>query len=246
MSGHAIEITGLASSSGVLTKRISLGADGKLISDGSACIMGAGAAKRVKFATVQAFADLIGSLDHNEAIALGALRSELPDLVQVTTARKLAEMNGSAEPGVIARTTGHIAYAERRPAFALLDFDSKGMPAIVADRLQALGGFWPAMLSVIPELGDCARVVRRSTSSGISRSDTGELIKGSDGLHVFVLVEDGSDIERFLRTLHDRCWLHDLGWMMVGTGGQFLERSIVDRMVYAGERLVFEGAPILT
>jgi hypothetical protein len=33
--------------------------------------------------------------------------------------------------------------------------------------------------------------------------------------------------------------------MMVGTGGQLLERSLVDRMVYAPERLVFEGAPIL-
>ena len=32
---------------------------------------------------------------------------------------------------------------------------------------------------------------------------------------------------------------------MVGAGGQLLERSLVDRMVYAAERLVFEGAPIL-
>jgi hypothetical protein len=33
--------------------------------------------------------------------------------------------------------------------------------------------------------------------------------------------------------------------MMVGSGGQFLERSIIDRMVGAPERLVFEGGPIL-
>ena len=32
---------------------------------------------------------------------------------------------------------------------------------------------------------------------------------------------------------------------MVGAGGQLLERSIVDRMVGAPERLVFEGRPIL-
>lgn len=32
---------------------------------------------------------------------------------------------------------------------------------------------------------------------------------------------------------------------MVGAGGQLLERSTVDRMVYAAERIVFEGAPIL-
>ena len=35
------------------------------------------------------------------------------------------------------------------------------------------------------------------------------------------------------------------GWYMVGAGGQLLERSIVDRMVGAPERLVFEGAPVL-
>jgi hypothetical protein len=32
---------------------------------------------------------------------------------------------------------------------------------------------------------------------------------------------------------------------MVGAGGQVLDRSLVDRMVYAPERLVFEGAPVL-
>jgi hypothetical protein len=60
------------------------------------------------------------------------------------------------------------------------------------------------------------------------------------------MVKDGGDVERFLKTLHDRCWLAGLGWMMVGTAGQLLERSIVDRMVFAPERLCFEGPPQLT
>ena len=33
--------------------------------------------------------------------------------------------------------------------------------------------------------------------------------------------------------------------MVVGGGGQLLNRSIVDRLVGAPERLIFEGAPIL-
>jgi hypothetical protein len=45
--------------------------------------------------------------------------------------------------------------------------------------------------------------------------------------------------------LHERCWLLGLGWMMIGASGQLLERSIIDRMVGAPERLVFEGGPIL-
>jgi hypothetical protein len=56
---------------------------------------------------------------------------------------------------------------------------------------------------------------------------------------------DGSDAERFLNTLHDRCWLHGLGWIKLGAAGQMLERSIIDRSVSAPERLVFEGAPIV-
>ena len=98
---------------------------------------------------------------------------------------------------------------------------------------------------MMPELASIGRVARQSTSAGISRTDTGELLAGSGGQHIFVVVQDGADIERFLRTLHARCWLHGFGWMMVGAGGQLLDRSIVDRMVYAPERLVFEAAPIL-
>jgi hypothetical protein len=60
-----------------------------------------------------------------------------------------------------------------------------------------------------------------------------------------VLVSDGADVERFLKALHDRCWLAGYGWMMVGAGGQLLDRSLIDRSVYGAERLVFEGSPVL-
>ena len=90
-----------------------------------------------------------------------------------------------------------------------------------------------------------ARLVRRSTSAGLWHADTGKALPGSDGIHVFVEVKDGADSERFLKTLHERCWLAGLGWMMVSASGALLERSIVDRMVLAPSRLVFEGAPVL-
>ena len=40
---------------------------------------------------------------------------------------------------------------------------------------------------------------------------------------------DGGDTERFLKTLHDRCWLAGLGWHLIGKAGQLLDRSIIDR-----------------
>ena len=169
------------------------------------------------------------------------MRAGLPDKVEVTTEKKL--INGVARPDIIARTGANIIY--HGPAFALLDFDSKGMPADVAAELKRRSGFWGALLTVLPALGDVARVTRRSTSAGLSRSDTGEALPGSDGVHVYVAAKDGGDSERFLRALHERCWLAGFGWMLVSASGALLERSIVDRMVGGAERLVFEGGPVL-
>ena len=240
-----IEITTLAKTDGPLTKRISLVPDGSLRSDGSACVMSRGRAGRAQFDSLQTFAACIGSLNSNEAIALGALRDGLPDQVQIVTKDKLPPANGAAHSNIIARTGNHISYRPGDRALALLDHDTKGMPSAVRNRIDALGGFWPALVSALPEIATAGRVVRRSTSAGICRTDTGEPLAGSNGQHIFVLVKDGADVERFLRTLHERCWLHNFGWMMVGAGGQLLDRSIVDRMVGAPERLVFEATPVL-
>jgi hypothetical protein len=152
-------------------------------------------------------------------------------------------VNGVARPDIIARTGDNIIY--NGPAYALLDHDSKGMPPAVEAELQRLGGFWPGLLTILPDLAQVARVERHSTSAGLFRSDTGERLSGSNGKHVYIEVKDGNDSKRFLRALHDRCWLAGLGWMMVSTSGSLLERSIVDRMVGGPERLVFEGGPVL-
>jgi hypothetical protein len=240
-----IEITRFIKTGGPLTKRISVGPDGKPKSDGSACVMSHGSARRLRFSNITEFAECIGNLNPSEAIALGALRHGLPDQVAIVTKAKLEELNGAAAPNIIARMAGEICYRPKQPAAALLDHDTKGMPRDVEERIHELGGFWSAVVFVVPALANTARIMRRSTSAGLYRTDTGEKLPGSNGLHVYLAVHDGSDIERFLKTLHARCWLAGLGWMMVGAGGQLLERSIVDRMVGAPERLVFEGAPIL-
>ena len=238
----AAEITLFTKAKGPLTKRIQLAEDGAIVSDGSACTMAHGRARRVKIADVAQLAAVIGKLQSSQAIGLGALRDDLPDEVGIVTKVKL---NGAERPDLIARTGDAIVYRGGRPAFVLLDFDTKGMPPEVATRLADLGGFWAALVTVLPALGRAAHLVRRSTSAGLRRTDTDEELAGSNGLHGYVSVKDGADIERFLGALHARCWLAGLGWMMVGVGGQVLERSIVDRMVGAPERLVFEGPPIL-
>jgi len=237
-----MQVTIIAKSGGPLTKRISLAADGSLTSDGSACVMSRGTAKRFTFVGVEQFATLIEHFGPHQAISLGGLRPDLPDEVLVKTKRNL---NGAQKPGVIARTSDYFVFRPGEPALALVDYDTKGMPPAVAERIEKLGGLLPALMSVLPGLARAGRVERRSTSAGLFRTDTGEKLVGSGGLHVFLPVRDGSDVERFLKTLHARCWLAGLGWLLVGVGGQLLERSIVDRVVGSPEHLVFEGPPIL-
>jgi hypothetical protein len=188
-------ITLFTKSGGPLTKRISLAADGSIKSDASTCLMARGTARRVPIADVGQFASLIEQLRTDQAIALGALRPDLPDKVQVVTKHKL---NG--QPQVIARTGRDLSFQKGQAAFALLDYDTKGMPRDVADTIKRLGGCWPALLSVLPGLGAVAHVTRRSTSAGLFRIDTKEKLPGSDGLHIYPEVQDGADVERFLKT----------------------------------------------
>jgi hypothetical protein len=186
--------------------------------------------------------ELIGHLKENQALGLGSLRDGLPEEVKVVVKNKLEDADRSK---TIARTQEDIVYRKGQPTVALIDADSKGITPEVAAKVEHLGGFWEAQQSVLPQLKGTARVMRRSTSSGLSRSDTGEKLPGSNNMHLFILVKDGTDIERFLTAFHDRCWLAGLGWWMVGAAGQLLERSIIDRSVGGPERLVFEGPPTL-
>ena len=138
----------------------------------------------------------------------------------------------------------NFVYRPGATAFVLVDCDTKGMPAAVRARIEGLGGFTGALAAVCPGAAGAGYIERRSTSAGVRNSATGETYQ-SDGRHLYLVVKDGADAKRFLYTLHDRAWLCGLGWHLVGKSGQSLERSIIDRMVCAPERLVFEAAPDL-
>ena len=127
----------------------------------------------------------------------------------------------------------------------LLDHDAKGVPVEIAAKLKEAGGFRCAVVAVIPVLGDAARVRRRSTSAGLYNRRTRKWLANSAGEHTYIAVQDGTDIERALKTLHNRLWLAGYGYFVVSAAGQLLERSIIDVSVCGAERLVFEGAPIL-
>jgi hypothetical protein len=101
-----IEVAVLAKTGGPLTKRISLGPDGTIRCDGSACVIPHGCARRTTFDDLGTFTACIGSLGSNETTALGALHDDLPDQAQIVSKANLIEANGlrhrlqTSSPGV--------------------------------------------------------------------------------------------------------------------------------------------------
>jgi hypothetical protein len=72
-----MEITLFHKSDGPLTKMIRLDGD-EPVSDGSPCMMARGTASRFRFDRLDRFAEMLDHLNSADAIALGALRSDLP------------------------------------------------------------------------------------------------------------------------------------------------------------------------
>ena len=169
----------------------------KITSDGNACYMSRGRAKRVRIDGLDELASLIEGLTSQQAITLGALHDDLPDEVRIVT--KAALVAGVAANDAVARTAKNFVYRPGRPALALFDYDIKGMPRAVTQQLdrrrRLLGG--------ADVRTPCARVdghlLRLSTSAGLSRTDTGATFPGSGGLHVYVTIKDGADAVRFLK-----------------------------------------------
>jgi len=251
LGGVVTEITLFIKPDGILSKRITLGEDGQPRPDGSACRMTRGTARRHRMNGGRPAATLaatINELSGNAALSLGRLVGQIEVDCHVVT-EKQRKQRASADgtndgTPVIARTREHFGWSDG-PGWALVDFDGKGMPEGVRQRLAALGGQEGALRSLIPGFDDGARVSRRSTSSGLYHAESGTRFSGSEGRHDYLLLADQRDASRFLETLHRRAWLAGLGWIVVGTAGQLLERSVIDCSVGSPERLVFEGAPLI-
>ena len=245
-SSSGIELTKFVKTDGtksaVLTKIAYVDkASGQIKIDGSECRMSCGRAHRLPVPSVHALAEAINSLGSNEAIAIGTLKEGVADGARVVIKRDLPKTETADR---IARTKDFVIFPPYSGGYILFDVDTKGMPQHVRDRVAALGGAWPAIVEAVPKLAGAARVIRKSSSSGISNPATGET-RDSDGQHIFVLVKYTAAIPEILKRISDRLWLAGLGWHVVGAAGQMLERSLIDTAVGSPERLIFEGPVIL-
>ena len=206
MSGVTFTIARKAGG-GLLSKKISLGVDGKPVSDGSPCRMWAGTARRVTVAGPTEVAEAINDMDGSEAMILGV---HLAEADQIRLAKDL-----EADPaiGIYGRTTKTFRYPDGQPGLILLDHDRKGMPSTVAARIEELGGPLGAIGRLLGGLEQFARIYRPSTSTGIYNKETGEKFPAGGGFHLYLIAADVADSGRFLRALQARAFREGLGWL---------------------------------
>ena len=81
----AFQFTTFTKNGGVLPKSITLGPDGRPVSDGSLCAMRTGTARRSGVANVERFAEVINALQPTEALSVGSLKLEYPKSVPIVT-----------------------------------------------------------------------------------------------------------------------------------------------------------------
>ncbi|MBT4384509.1 hypothetical protein HOD30_02040, partial [Candidatus Peregrinibacteria bacterium] len=182
------------------------------------------------------FSDFCSHLESREsksAFAYGLYDSERfgPE-VKVTTK---AETDPSK--GEIARTKDFFHYPDG-PAILMLDHDlSIYGSAFTPEKLVEL------LTELIPEFQDCAYAVKPSNSAGVSVK--GEQPSGSGGFHLYIPVQEASDVPRFGQVLFDRLWLAGHGYIALSAIGSFLTRSPIDQAVFSPERLGFVGRPVI-
>ena len=196
--------------------------DGKVV--GSNSIRSAkGAGETISFSSFGDFTDWRKSLTSEYMLVSGTLEK----ICKVPVVYKGKE--GAGEVSASKK------YLDHRDCGGILivDLDFKD-PSEVVDLW--LGGDQPykthgaalsALFNVLPELSACALMIGWSTSSNLFDS-SGNQVKGTGGIRIYIPVTDASKIPFLLETIHKLSWLYGAGWAFVGAGGVFHERSLVD------------------
>lgn len=218
-------ITMFTSDDKTLSKSYVLGADGRLVKDGSASLLRSGRARLVSVPTAASLAAVITACARNQAFLYS--RFSDPNLQETGIGT-----TGRVEVDHISRTEKNFTFADG-PGWCPVDIDE-----FDGDPLAALR-------TVMPELASCAYVLRASTSAGIYDDDTLAPLTPSNKWHLSILLKSQRDLPRFLEDLHKRLWLGGHGWIKLSAAGTMLVRSPVDLAMRGLVQPIFEGAPEL-
>lgn len=141
---------------------------------------------------------------------------EMPDLVTATK-ENLAHRQ---EPGVIV-----IDIDKPRP----IDDGNAVWPPEGQPLLASADAVEEAMLSLLPELLGCPMLIMPSSGSMIIEANSGNMLAGPGGWHVYIVISDARQIPRILELIHLRAWAKGVHrHALVSAVGSVLTRSLAD------------------
>jgi putative DNA primase/helicase len=147
--------------------------------------------------------------------------------------------------GPLARTMECFSYPSDKPAVVALDIDTKDMPADLQQKIKDAGGPLAVLAQVDPQWQECGYLQRPSSSSGVRNTRTGERTPAG-ACHVFTVVTDGGDAERYCTALAGRLVLAGYGFVVITETGEISLRTLFDTGASGrGERLWYVGEPVL-
>lgn len=231
--------------SGILTKKLSV-QQGRVISDSSECRISSAVANRITLPFDQV-PQLLKELGNNQCCATGWANTDHTQVELMS--RDKFESKHYQFP---VQELPHGVYATR----TLDSFTQKGQSLIMFDydddeacpyKINCPEQFIELLSQVIPDFNKTTYIRTFSTSSGVYDRTTGVCLKEAAGFHLWMVVPDGSDIQRFGEVLEKRLWLAGLGYIKVSTKNANLNiRTVIDTAVFSPERLVFEAGAVIS
>ena len=201
MSALTIELSELRKLRGVISKKITV-ENGRPKSDGSGCQLTVGKARRNLMNgshPAGAFADYLDGMDSKTALTLGRMCPAVATECRVASKRRMPDYNDDDTP-TITRSLDNFSFAPG-PGWALIDHDTKGMPASARPSSSSWAAPRGRLRHLIAGYDDAAHVTRAAPRAGSSHTETGEQFPGSGGRHDYVLLADQRDAPRFLKVL---------------------------------------------
>ena len=235
-----------------LTKTYRASRDGQAIEKDDATIgTGFGRLARVVLSRDQPIASLAALLTgcaENQAIMPGRLPGAAPMRRMIIKPRWQAVPEAEralAGSGPLYRGKECIGYAPGKPALLIIDFDAKDLPGALREQIEQAGGLRGVLAAIDPQWNTIGFLERPSVSTGIRDKRTGVTTPGG-GLHLYVIVNDGGDLERYVQVVFDRLVLAGFSWITLSTAGSMLERSPIDKAASGiGYWLAFEAHAVL-
>lgn len=193
--------------------------------------MAVGSFETLSFSTATDLAALLAGVGTHQALS-----ASLP--VGSGSGEVVTERALPTTPGAVARSKRFFAL-KPEPGFLLLDYDAPKKGGALS-----AGDLFTLLVGLVPAVAGAGLVAYFSGSSLIYAGD--EQHRGIGGMHLYLMVSDISDTERFGKSLSKRLWLAGHGRVDVSASGALLPRTVWDEAVHQPARLIFTGGAVCT